>query len=100
MMKRKSRIEFEKETITLMIELYCQKQHQAGTLCASCGELHAYAHKRLTYCKFQNEKTSCQKCPIHCYQKQKREEIKAVMRFSGPRLLLYRPLAFLKHLFY
>ncbi|MGL4973550.1 MAG: nitrous oxide-stimulated promoter family protein [Culicoidibacterales bacterium] len=99
-MAKQGKIAFEKATITLMIDLYCQKKHGMATRCEQCEALHAYAHKRLTYCKFQEQKTSCQKCPIHCYQKQKREEIKAVMRFSGPRLLIYRPIAFIKHMFY
>ena len=56
-----------------------------------------YAHKRLTNCKFQNEKSTCSRCPIHCYKKDMRIKIKDVMRFSGPRILIYRPIEFLRH---
>ncbi len=96
------RVEKEKQIITLMIEIYCEKRHShpRGELCEECQTLHEYAHKRLTFCKFQDEKTSCRKCPIHCYKKDMKQKVKDVMRFSGPRLLLYRPLEFIKHWFY
>ncbi len=44
-----------------MIKLYCNKKHGGsnGELCNECRELEEYAHKRLTYCKFGNEKSSC-----------------------------------------
>ena len=62
-------------------------------------ELLEYAHKRLSYCKFGNEKTSCKRCPIHCYKKDMKIKIKQVMRFSGCRLIIYRPYEFIRHIF-
>lgn len=95
-------IEKEKQIISLMIEIYCEKVHaQAkGTLCEECEALHEYAHKRLSFCKFGDEKTSCRKCPIHCYKKDMKQKVKEVMKFSGPRLIIYRPIEFIKHWFY
>lgn len=94
------RIEKEKRTVKLMIELYCQKKHgHKESLCEECSELLEYAHKRLSYCKFGDEKSSCSKCPIHCYKKDMKEKIKEVMRFSGPRILLYNPYEFIRHIF-
>ena len=95
-----NRIDREKEVITLMINLYCEKKHKTkkGQLCPECEELLEYAHKRLTNCKFQNEKTTCGKCSIHCYKKDMRIKVKEVMRFSGPRILFYRPIEFIRHL--
>ncbi|CEO05663.1 Nitrous oxide-stimulated promoter [[Clostridium] sordellii] len=95
------RIDKEKEIITLMINLYCKKKHGSlnNELCSECSDLEEYAHKRLTYCKFGNEKSSCKKCPIHCYKKDMREKVKEVMKFSGPRILIYNPLEYIRHIF-
>lgn len=94
-----NRIEKEKKTIELMINLYCKKNHGTkGNLCSQCNELLEYAQKRLTYCKFGEKKTSCSKCPIHCYRKDMKEKIKKVMRFSGPRILFYSPYEFIRHI--
>ncbi len=71
----------------------------AEELCADCLELLEYAHKRLDHCKFGNEKTSCQKCQVHCYKPEMRERIRTVMRFSGPRMMLYHPIIAIRHLF-
>ncbi len=37
------------------------------------------------------KKTFCANCKVHCYKPQMREQIRQVMRFSGPRMLLYHP---------
>ena len=34
---------------------------------------------------------------VHCYQTEMREKIRQVMRFSGPRMLLYHPALALWH---
>ncbi|WP_306484365.1 nitrous oxide-stimulated promoter family protein [Anaerococcus sp.] len=39
-------------------------------------------------------------CKIHCYEPARREEIREVMRFSGPRFNFYRPGKSIKHLLY
>lgn len=93
------KIQYEKATVSRMIELYCNKNH--GTkkeLCDDCRKVQDYAHLRLSYCRFGEEKTTCQKCPVHCYSKEMREKIKTIMRYSGPRMLLYHPLFALHHL--
>ena len=95
-----TKIEREKRTIELMIKIYCKKKHKNKELCDECQELLEYAHKRLSFCKFGEEKTTCGKCPIHCYKKDMKERVKAVMRFSGPRLLIYNPIALFRHLTY
>lgn len=95
------RIEREKRTIELMINIYCRKKHKTekGELCEQCRELLEYANKRLTYCKFGENKSTCSRCPIHCYKKDMKIKVKDVMRFSGPRLIIYSPMEFIKHLF-
>ncbi len=97
----KRRVEREKRVIKLMIELYCHQKHQHKSkgLCEECQGLLDYAHQRLSFCKFGDEKTTCQKCPIHCYKKEMKQQVKEVMRFSGPRVLIYSPIEFFRHMF-
>jgi len=94
-----SRIEKERETLKKMISIYCWKKHgqERGKLCSECRELLEYALKRLSLCPFGEEKPTCKKCTVHCYSPEMREKIKKVMRFSGPRLLIYDPLSWLIH---
>ena len=93
------RIDREKKTIKLMINIYCRKNHRKkeGQLCDECQELLEYAHKRLSFCKFGENKSTCSRCPIHCYKKDMKEKVKKVMKFSGPRLLIYNPIELIKH---
>lgn len=94
------RIEKEKKTVDLMISIYCMRKHKyKDGLCKECEELLGYAKKRLDFCKFGDEKKFCSKCPIHCYKKDMRVKIKDVMRFSGPRLIVYNPIDVIKHMF-
>lgn len=46
--------------------------------------------------KLEN-KTTCSRCKVHCYKKDMREKIRAVMKFSGPRLIIYNPIELIKH---
>lgn len=41
-------------------------------------------------------KTFCSNCRVHCYRSEMREEIRKVMRFSGPRMIFYH-LAAIRH---
>lgn len=95
------RILREKRTVRYMVELFCKGHHHeiyaGGKLCNECRELLAYAHQRLSYCRFGEGKTTCSKCPIHCYKPEKRKQIKLVMAYSGPRLILKHPLLVLFH---
>lgn len=95
-----TKIEREKRTIELMIKIYCKKKHKNNELCDECQELLEYAHKRLSFCKFGEEKSACAKCPIHCYKKDMKEKVKKVMKFSGPRLLIYNPIELFRHFTY
>lgn len=89
-----SRIEKEIKISDTMIRLYCRIKHQhKTTLCAECSQLADYARERLEKCRFGEEKPNCKDCPVHCYARTKREKIREVMRFSGPRMLFYHPKA-------
>ncbi len=93
-----TRIEREKHTVELMIRLYCRKAEESRELCEECRELLMYACKRLDACKFECDKPSCKKCPVHCYKPEMRERIRRVMRYAGPRMMLYHPVAAVRHL--
>ena len=72
--------EKEMRTVYEMIHLYCRKNHKEKELCPT--------------------KTFCSQCKVHCYKKDKREQIRKVMRFSGPRMLVYHPVMAICHLYY
>jgi hypothetical protein len=80
-----------------MIRLYCRLNHKQEDTCNTCNELVEYAHQKLDKCIYTEEKPACKSCKVHCYSPIKRKEIQQIMRFSGPRMLLYAPLDFLKH---
>ena len=93
----KSKREQEKETVALMIRLYCRKNHGGKTLCPKCSELDAYARLRSDKCPFMEIKTFCSNCQVHCYKKDMREKIQEIMRFSGPRMIFYHPIMAICH---
>ena len=95
-----TRIEREKHVVKLMITLYCRKFHKTGGtgLCADCRNLLDYACRRLDLCPKGDSKSSCRKCDIHCYSPARRENIRAVMRYAGSRMIFVNPAAALRHL--
>lgn len=95
---KQPRIAREGRTVSVMIDLYCRKQHGGSELCPDCRELAVYAAERLWKCPFQNGKTTCAKCPVHCYKPAMRERIRAVMRYSGPRMIYRHPVLAVYHL--
>ena len=91
--------EREKKVVSFMIALYCRKNHgtRKGELCPECRELADYAVSRSDHCPFMETKTFCSNCRVHCYKPEMREKIKKVMRFSGPRMMLYHPVMAIRH---
>lgn len=96
--KLKPRIEREKRVVCQMIEIYCKHKLDLKEISEEYRLLSDYACRRLDYCKFGENKTSCKKCPIHCYSPQMREKIREVMRWAGPRMIIYNPIAAIRHL--
>ena len=88
----------EEETVAAMIQLFCRERHGTDGLCASCAELLEYARKRLAACPLGEKKPTCSKCHIHCYAPKMRDRIREVMKFSGPRMIVYHPVMGLRHL--
>lgn len=90
----------EQNTAARMIALYCRDHHNepSGQLCSDCQSLLAYTAQRIERCPFGVQKPTCAKCTVHCYRPEKREEIRKVMRYAGPRMLLHHPVLALLHL--
>ena len=88
----------EAKTIKAMVQIYCRHHHHLQvTDCDECREIQNYALDRLYHCPFQEGKTSCKKCPIHCYKPDMKEAVRKVMRFSGPRMLHRHPILTIFH---
>jgi len=82
-----------------MVHIYCNNHHHPakGELCGECTAFLEYAKMRLDKCPFQERKTTCGKCPIHCYKPDMKAKVKIVMRYSGPRMLLHHPVLAMHH---
>ena len=96
MNKTEKKRQKEQYVVEEMIRLYCRKQHAgddwvSGQMCPACQSLADYAKLRSEKCPFMEHKTFCANCRVHCYKPEMREQIRQVMRFSGPRMLLYHP---------
>lgn len=95
----RSRLERETRTLEALVSLYCRGVHKHGkALCPACAGLLAYALERLRSCPFQGSKPVCSRCPVHCYRPAMREDIRRVMRHSGPRLVTRHPILALRHI--
>ena len=89
----------ELKTIRVMVDMYCRDHHGApDPLCPRCAELIDYAERRLERCVFGDAKPTCANCTVHCYTADKREEVRVVMRYAGPRMLLRHPWLGITHL--
>jgi uncharacterized paraquat-inducible protein A len=97
-----NRLERDRRTFQLMVELYCRKNHpsaRAGLrLCPACQELADYAMQRIERCPFKANKPTCARCTVHCYKPAMREQVRQVMRFAGPSMLFYHPVLSIAHL--
>lgn len=89
-------ISAQKRVVGHMIRYYCDNHHRGRErdtdgLCDECRELLRYAYTRLDKCPYGDSKPNCSSCRIHCYKRDMKEAIKAVMRYSGPRMIFYAP---------
>lgn len=96
-MNTQTKREREKATVSMMIALYCRKNHGGHALCPDCAALDAYARQRSDRCPMMETKTFCYNCRIHCYRPDMRARIREVMRFSGPRMIFHHPIMALRH---
>jgi Nitrous oxide-stimulated promoter len=92
------RLAREWETMSAMVRIYCRDHHHhADGLCAECRQFLDYAGVRLERCRFGEEKPTCANCPVHCYQRDRREQARLVMRYAGPRMMWEHPVMSLRH---
>lgn len=90
--------ERECKVVEEMISFYC-KRHPKGSIQEIDGEeLLGYARMRIEKCPFMETKTFCSNCRVHCYDVLHREQIRQVMRYSGPRMLFHHPFMVFSHL--
>jgi len=89
----------ELRTIEAMLRLYCRgHQHEyRAPLCSDCAALLDYATRRLERCVFGDAKPTCTNCVVHCYKAEMRENVRVVMRWAGPRVLLRHPILGILH---
>lgn len=93
------RLNRENKTVQLMIRMYCRNIHNTKTdLCDECRELSQYAEKRVAKCPYGYNKPTCANCTTHCYAPSKRDAIRRVMRYAGPRMLVRHPVLAVMHL--
>ena len=92
--------EKEIETVTLMVRRYCWGVHgtRGEALCPACNALLEYAGQRRDRCPHGDNKPFCSSCLIHCYKPEMRRQMRAVMRYAGPRMLLSHPIPVLRHM--
>ncbi len=93
------RLQREWKTVFAMVERYCQDHHRTSArLCPDCQSLMDYATLRLDRCRFGPAKPTCANCPVHCYQKDRREQVRVIMRYAGPKMLWRHPILAIGHL--
>lgn len=89
----------EFKTVRAMMIIYCRAHHDSsGELCQACSQLLDYAETKLDRCPYGQQKPTCNQCPIHCYKAEQKEQMRLVMRYAGPRMLLPHPLLAIRHL--
>jgi hypothetical protein len=92
------RLQRERHTIGVMIEIYCHGHHHPDArLCTDCRALYDYAMLRIDKCPYQDDKPTCAKCSIHCYKPAMRAQVRQVMRYAGPRMVIYHPRLAIQH---
>jgi hypothetical protein len=90
-----------------MIYMYCRntrldamiREQTAGEgLCQECAALLEYSRRRVEKCPFGDRKPTCARCTVHCFRADMREQVRVVMRYSGPRMILRHPYFAVRHL--
>lgn len=80
----------EKKTVCTMIDIRYRGSEEGQ-------QLKEYACSRIDRCPFMAEKTFCSQCKVHCYAPRQREQIREVMKYSGPRMLFRKPGMVIRH---
>ena len=74
-------------TITLMVRRYCRSVHETGGRSLRTKRpLPEHVKTRQGICPHGDNKPVCSICRIHCYKPEMRQQLRAVMRYAGPRI--------------
>lgn len=88
----------ERKVINTMIRIYCRGNCKSKDICPNCKELMDYVYMKIDKCPFSDTKIYCNNCKVHCYREDMAVRIKKVMRYSGPRLIIYHPIMAIDHM--
>jgi len=53
--------------------------------------------QRIDRCPFKENKPTCANCTVQCDKPAIRQQVLQVMRYAGPRMLVYHPILALMH---
>ena len=93
-----NRIDQEKETLREMVTLYCRHRLKATSMPEPYEQLVDYAYKRLERCRWGTKKPNCHQCRVHCYAPDKRQQVREIMKWAGPRMIIYAPIKAMRYL--
>ncbi len=82
----------------MMVELYCRHRLHLKEMPEEYVRLCDYSSARLSRCRYGESKRACKYCKTHCYAPTQREMIRRVMRWTGPRMIFFAPLAAIRHM--
>ena len=93
------RLAREWRTMSRMVGIYCPAHHDGAedSPCGSCQEFLDYAERRLEKCPYGEDKPTCANCPIHCYKPARKAQVREIMQYAGPRMLLRHPFLVIAH---
>ncbi len=116
--RRARRVRRDLAILAKFVGVYCRYRHRGAEksplrfggqtpawaagwadLCSPCRTLLAHGIVKRLRCPY-DPKPSCRKCPTHCYAPKYRAAMRAVMRYSGRRLVLSGRLDYLLHLLF
>jgi hypothetical protein len=107
------------KTLARFIVIYCHGNHEGAErcpvvlpgfdvqeiagqpveLCRECRKLLQHALIKRSHCPM-SPKPMCKHCPKHCYAPHYRDQIRDVMKYAGPKLVMRGRLDYLIHLFF
>lgn len=91
--------ERKNEELILLPEQLRSRHGNTAALCAECAALLDHGIRKRVLCPLQ-PKPSCKKCHIHCYSPEYRRKIRAIMAFSGRKMLLKGRIDYLWHYYF
>lgn len=100
-----TRVEKDIKVLEKFIQVYCETKHRTREkedshgFCEECKGILEYAIHRREVCPL-DPKPTCKNCEIHCYEPEKRQTIKDIMRYSGMHMIMRGRLDWLTHYFF